>query len=295
LLYNGEQVILPEKLHMLDTTAVGAPYGAEGAFLPAQKIRDELKYLTGMTDDEMAYLILGIENQEKIHYAMPVKNMLYDALQYAGQVKEAAASHRKVQDGKGRSSGEYLSGFYKDDRMIPVVTLVVFFSAEPWDGPMSLYDMFSTKDKKILSFVENYQIHLIAPESLSDGDLNKFHSNLKEVLSFIKYSADKQKLRQLVQENRNFAALDRDAAMVIDVCTNSKLKFDENQEVMDMCKAISDIREEGREEGRAQGRTETKKETAVNLHLMGMENDVIAKVLSADIGMVEEWLRDSET
>ena len=31
----------------------------------------------------------GTENQDKIHYAMAVKNMLYDALQYAKQVEEA--------------------------------------------------------------------------------------------------------------------------------------------------------------------------------------------------------------
>lgn len=37
----------------------------------------------------------GAENQTEIHYAMAVKNNLYDALEYAGQVAEAAKSHRK--------------------------------------------------------------------------------------------------------------------------------------------------------------------------------------------------------
>lgn len=46
--------------------------------------------------------------------------------------------------------------------------------------------------------------------------------------------------------------MDRKAAMLINVCTNSKLKIDPNQEVVDMCnmcKAIADMRKEERMEG----------------------------------------------
>ena len=73
-------MIQPEKLHRLDSVAVEVPYGSDGAELPVQKVRDELKYLTAMTDERAAYVILGIENQDAVHYAMPVKNMVYDAL-----------------------------------------------------------------------------------------------------------------------------------------------------------------------------------------------------------------------
>jgi hypothetical protein len=36
-----------------------------------------------MTDGKIAYILYGIENQAEIHYAMAVKNNLYDALEYA--------------------------------------------------------------------------------------------------------------------------------------------------------------------------------------------------------------------
>ena len=45
LLYNGRQVILPEKLHSIDTTMIGIPYGADGAGMPVQKFRDNMKCL----------------------------------------------------------------------------------------------------------------------------------------------------------------------------------------------------------------------------------------------------------
>ena len=42
-------------------------------------------------DDEAAYILLGSENQTDIHYAMPVRNIIYDALQYGKQVADIAA------------------------------------------------------------------------------------------------------------------------------------------------------------------------------------------------------------
>ena len=67
---------------------------------PCPKYRDNLDYLSAMQDDHVAYLLLGIENQAEIHHAMAVKNMVYDALQYASQVEKAAKSHREKKSGK---------------------------------------------------------------------------------------------------------------------------------------------------------------------------------------------------
>ena len=67
-----------------------------------KKYRDVLKL--AMTDGNVAYCILGSELQSTIHYAMPVKNMVYDAMQLAHQVTEAAHSHRRK---KGDKDNEY--------------------------------------------------------------------------------------------------------------------------------------------------------------------------------------------
>ena len=55
-----------------------------------QKYRDILKAAVIMEDENADYLLLGIENQTEIHYAMPVRNMIYDALQYGNQVAAIA-------------------------------------------------------------------------------------------------------------------------------------------------------------------------------------------------------------
>ena len=259
LIYHGEQVIDPKKLHPLDTTAIGVPYGVDGATVPVQKFRDELKFLTAMEDDTMVYLLLGIENQSEIHYAMPVKDMLYDALEYAAQVEKAAKSRkdaRKEQnrvEGKKPTAGEYLTGFYKEDRLIPVVTLVVFFGAEEWNAPTSLHEMFRIKDERILAFTPDYKINLLAPAGMSDEEINRFVTSLREVMLYIKYSKDKKKLTDLLEKDAGFRSVQMKAARVMNTVTGSGLEFNESEATVDMCLAIDEMRKEERNVGMQQG------------------------------------------
>ena len=44
-----------------------------------------------------------------------------------------------------------LSGFWKADRLIPVVTLVIYFGSDSWDAPLSLKEMYSNVDDAILT------------------------------------------------------------------------------------------------------------------------------------------------
>lgn len=254
-IFGGQQVILPEQLKELDTTEIAVPYGADGAGEPEQKYRDVMKSLIAMQDENTAYLLLGIENQSDVHYAIPVKNLVYDAMHYAKQVQEAANSHRRAKDYKEHNKGEFLSGFYKEDRLIPVITLVIFFSPDEWDGPTSLHEMMSVKDERILSLVPDYQIHLIAPAELADKELKKFHSSLREVLGFIKYSKDKDRLIEVVQDE--FHDLRKEEINVLNQCVNANLKLQDGEETLDVCKALEDMKREAAEKAKKETQEET--------------------------------------
>ena len=253
-LYHGRQVIKPESLTEMDTTEIAVPYGEGKAGVPEQKYRDALKLM--MTDGNIAYCILGCEDQSRVHYAMPVKNMLYDSMQYARQVTKAAKSHRQEKEHKP-SSGEFLGGFHKTDRLIPVVTLVIYWGPDRWDGPLSLKEMYAAADDAIMQYVPDYKINLIAPEQMSDDEIKEFKSSLKEVMLYIKYSKDKAKLQEIAQEDPNFLSMDRQAAEVINVTTNSRLKYPEGKETINMCLAIEEMRNESRLEGEIKGAVET--------------------------------------
>ena len=228
MIYKGEKVIDPKNLKELDTANVIIPYGANGAEVPYQKYRDVFKILCAMEDENAVYLLLGVENQSNVHYAMPVKNMVYDSLEYAAQVQKAEASHKKARKEKEPKekkpdSAEFLSGFYREDRLLPIITVVVYFGADSWDAPRSLHEMLIVQDESILSLVPDYRINLIAPGEMSEEELEHFTSNFREVMQFIKYSKDTEKLSQLVEENTAFETMDRKAVRVMEEMTGMKI------------------------------------------------------------------------
>jgi len=262
-LYHGSQKIDPAQLTELDTTGIVVPYGAEGAGVPEQKYRDVLKLLHAMTDGKAAYCAMGIENQTEIQYALPVKNGVYDFLQLSHQVSEAARSHKqamkgtetrteepdKTQKEEMPTGGEFLSGFWKTDRIVPVITLVIYFGSERWDSPLSLKEMYSGVDSVILAHAPDYHVNLIAPKEMSDGEIDEFRSNLREVMLYIKYSKDKEKLDEIIERDSKFQSVERQAAEVINVVTGSRLKYPKGRGAVNMCLAIQQMREESEIKG----------------------------------------------
>ena len=100
-------------------------------------------------------------------------------------------------------------------------------------------------------------------------EMDKLKTSLREVLLYIKYSKDKEKLQQVVLSDERFHYMERSAAVVINAITHSKIKFDEKEEVIDMCQAIKEMREEARLIGRNEGREEGLEETARRMLKLG--------------------------
>jgi hypothetical protein len=253
--FKGKEVIHPEDLREMDTTSIVLPYGADGAVSPQQKDRDLLKMLL-KTDGKVAYCLLGVENQSEIHTAMPVRDLLYDAITLAKQVEQAAKSYRKAHDG-GQDTAEFLSGFHRGDRILPVVTVVVHWGTDDWDMPLTLREMYPEGiSPEIMQYVADYKVNLVSPSLMSDEELDIFQSDLREVLKFIKYSKDKQSMQKLVDRDPKYKSLNREAARTISVCANVDFKIPEGEEPIDMCKAIEDMKDDARKEGFAESQSQ---------------------------------------
>ena len=275
LIFNGKKVIQPEQLQELDTTELVQliAKGKNNKNESVQKYRDILKAAVIMEDENADYLLLGIENQTEIHYAMPVRNMIYDALQYGNQV--AAIAAQNVKEKKAPTRAEFLSGFYKADKLRPVITLVLHFGANPWDGATSLHEMMDLPLEEMRTFIQDYKIHLIDPAALEPDELEKFSTSLQEVLGCIKYSKDKEKLSSFIRNNTRMM-LEINAARVIQAITNITLDLSEEVEEVDMCKAIDDMMQDSREEGKAEGRTE-----GILFALTGLVRDGVLSIKDA--------------
>jgi len=69
--------------------------------------------------------------------------------------------------GLSPSGGEYLDHFYENDRLMPCITLVVYWGEEPWRGPRRLSDMFAGNDWGL--YAPDYNMHFLDIHRMSPG------------------------------------------------------------------------------------------------------------------------------
>lgn len=270
VLFDGEQVVKADLLEEKDTTEVLSVFGTDRKEMQMQRWRDLFKSVVMKSIGDAYVVLIGVENQSDIHYAMAVKNMLYDAISYSVQVNATAKRHRKKQD-RG-TSAEFLSGFYKDDRLMPVITITVYWGAEKWDGARNLYDMFENVDERLKKFILDYHINLVAP--LEIDDFGKFRTSLGEVLEVIRYSKDRRAMSDLLAGNPKFRVMDNESVSAINTFIGTNIPINEKGSVTDMCKAWEDQRMDGLLAGRKEGREEGREEGRI-LQLIDLVKDGI--------------------
>ena len=250
VLFDGEKVIKPEDLKGCDTTEVLSVFGIDKKQIVKQKWRDLLKSVSVKHTGQMYVILIGAEAQTDIHYAMPVKTMIYDALNYGEQVNEAKKRHRKNKD--YRSSDEFLSGFTLDDKLTPVITITLYLGTTQWDGPRSLAEMMPKMDERILPFINDYRINLLNPLEITD--FSKFETGLRPLFELLKNASDEEKLNELITKDETFTKVDVETVAAINLFVGTDIKYDEKEEVVNMCKAWDDHKKRGIQEGMKQGR-----------------------------------------
>ena len=244
-LFNGRQLVNPDELEEQDTTELEVILG-DGKSASVQKLRDVLKKTVIKSDGKAMYMIVGVENQHDIHYAMTIKNMVYDALNYASQVEKIAKHHRDAKDLKGV---EFLSGFAKTDRLIPVVTITIYWNSGEWDGPRTLHEMFEVENEEILQYVSDYKLNIIVPDEIED--FSKFATELKSVFEIVGVSDDKNEFVHFCKNSIN-TEISFEAANLLDEClgTHFSAVGVEGGSVK-VCKAVEELTQESEAIGSA--------------------------------------------
>lgn len=125
--FNGKQILKPEDLTEVDTD-ISSLIKFNGHAETIQKVLDVVKKTAYGVD----FVILGIENQQKIHYAMPLRHMIGDAFSYLKEYNELAAENKKEKNLE--NSDEFLSKLRKTDRLHAVMTICVYYGEKEWDG-----------------------------------------------------------------------------------------------------------------------------------------------------------------
>lgn len=251
-----------------------------------EKYRDVLR----VYDDQMMLLILGVENQNEVHYAMPLRQMLYDVLKYESQRVQVEREHREKKDLRGR---EYISGMTRSDRLLPVITLTVYWGKEAWDGAKSLYEMLDIPPvlSQYKDIINDYRMNLLEVRTMEN--LEAYSGELKALLGFVRYQKDKKELSRFVDENKDiFREMTAETIRAISVLSNAReldtyLKREgKDEEVFDMCEALQEMIMDGKAEGRAESVLELLRE------LGDVPEELQARIMAQqDFDILNKWLK----
>ncbi len=276
---NGEQVITEDDLQEADTQS-------EAAY------RDCIRKVAFGVN----FAIVGIENQETIDYSLPARSMEYDANAYKKQVKCIQKENSK--NPKSLSKEEYLYRFRKDDKLHPVVTFVLYADSKPWDGATSLHELldFENIPVALKEKVSNYKMNLINIREMTDTSM--FQTDVKQVFDFIRCADDKDALLELVNNDPYYQNMEEDACQVAlqyakaDHITKTKEYNKKDEGGINVCKAITDLIEDGRLEGEARGKAEGIQLTKqiFKFYIAGKSVEEIAKVCDVATEKVAEIL-----
>ena len=227
ILYDGKSVVTPERMRTIDIETQHVEE-RDGNIRADARFRDLAKIVEV---DDAIYCLFAIEHQSVEDYTMPLRIMEYDVREYLRQVK----SNKGVQV-----------------RIKPIITIVMYWKADKWNQPVSVKDMFDKntvrwlEDNGLGGYIQDYRMHLFEPGTVKEEDLEKFKTELKDVIAYVKYSKSTEALKEYNEKHK--PDLTKSTVTLINELTNSKYVFIEGKERLDMCEAFEGLIEEGRKE-----------------------------------------------
>ena len=234
ILYDGKSVVTPERMRTIDIETQHVEE-RDGDIRADARFRDLAKIVEV---DDAIYCLFAIEHQSVENYTMPLRIMEYDVREYLRQVK----SNKGIQV-----------------QIKPIITIVMYWKADKWNQPVSVKDMFDKNTVRWLEenglggYIQDYRMHLFEPCAAKEEKLEKFKTELKDVIAYVRYS----------KSTENYVFID-------------------GKERLNMCEAFEGIKAEGIEEGRKAELKDKYKSWVTlsrNLEKKGMSSPEIASSL----------------
>ena len=191
LLFNGEEILSEVYLTALPTEAFSR--GRDKRL--RQGNRDVQK-----ADRRSAcyHLICGTENQEEVDNTMPQRIMGYDFASYGDQIK--CLTSENLENG----NSAYVKRIHDEQRLAPVITIVLYWGAKEWKRPRHLYDMLKFPpglEEKIIPFVADYPMNLIQVAFLPDEVRRRLKSDFRLLAEYAANKNCPEKLKKLLRED----------------------------------------------------------------------------------------------
>ena len=268
--FNGKQVLKPDKLTEMDTD-VSATIHSKSYNESITRNRDVVKKMS----DGVEFNILGLEIQDKTHYAMPLRTMTYDALGYIKEYNDIK-KHHKLNKDSFSSHEEFLSGINKSDRFHPIITLVLYYGESLWDGPTCLSDMMISMPDNIKAYFSDYKLNLV---QILDSDKYTFYNeDVRDVFNIIRniYNDDFDSIyREYESRNVDIDVMElicniTSVPKLMDLCTDN-----EQGGTVNMCEAMKRFQAECESKGMKEGIDSEKVNSIISMLEFGITKEQI--------------------
>lgn len=281
--FNGKQVLKPNKLTEMDTD-VSATIQSKSYNESITRNRDVVKKMS----DGVEFNILGLEIQDKTHYAMPLRTMTYDALGYIKEYNDIK-KHHKLNKDSFSSHEEFLSGINKSDRFHPIITLVLYYGESLWDGPTCLSDMMISMSDNIKEYFSDYKLNLV---QILDSDKYTFYNeDVRDVFNIIRniYNDDFDSIyREYESRNVDIDVMElicniTSVPKLMDLCTDT-----EQGGTVNMCEAMKRFQAECESKGMKEGIDSEKVNSIISMLEFGITKEqILTKYTKEDLERAE--------
>lgn len=224
LLFKGKRVISE---NALKETNLISQYKAETGKQHEQE-RDVAKY---WEDGNVRIALCGLENQTAEEKYMPLRVIGYDGASYRQQL---------LKENKG-------------NKIVPVVTLVLYYGKTKWSSPHNLKGVINVKDE-IAPYINDYKANIFDIAFLNDETVQMFTSDFRIVADFFvqkrkndDYEPDKQKITHVDEVLKFLKTMTGDARYEIEFSPEEK------ERGVSMCNVVEKFENKGIEKGIEKG------------------------------------------
>lgn len=251
-LFGGKRKIAPVQVRPEDTR-----YTGKGKSRRKNNYRSRYRDIVKHVENMRFRLMIGTEVQTYVDYAMPVRAVDYDVLEYWKQIEDLRQKYKESHPEEIR-----LSALGKSERLLPVFTLVLYLGEEPWDAERNLRGLLdlSGMPEELRGLLPDYPLDVLDVCHTPDERLMEFPDDIACMFLLLKYRKDKKKLLEMMENVEGFRHMEEDAYETICDYTKDSGLSELKERVRkrgeggtNMIEALQEIREDERKAGVEQG------------------------------------------
>ena len=244
-----------------------------------KKVSNDVVAELQVTDGNVtATLLVALENQTSTSAIMAGRSLMATTVRWDAWRREMKHNHLKRKE--LQTSQEMLDGVLPDDRMTPVMVLVVHFGQEAWTGLPRFTDTLDCP-AELKPMLADCVVNIISFYNLPSEEINRMPPGaVRAVTKSIRHVDDIERLCQELKTDPSFRMLldegPDEALDIITIATGLDMRALKQEKEKDMEKVVSKIEqhffnkcialnkdewlEKGRVEGIAEGRLEGREE-----------------------------------